>query len=331
MRRTLLHVAAMIGMLLVLAGTCSAYYDPTSGRFLSPDPLGHEASMDLYSYANGDPINECDPDGRFGKNSTSPQLSMNWDGSYSDVLKPVIDPLKAQAAIDSGNNPEGWARQQYYAEILRMAVSAVPVVPLFTSYVEAINGRDLFTGERISRGDALLNFGLSAVGTLGMANIGVRSAPLQSSLAPRSAASIELPTFSRGPTVGPTQLEFPFMKDIPVVAPPRVGGVAFRAFGADARGFRPSWSPQNPLSVPNYAEGVGLPSRKGFLGYSGGAYNSGGFVAEGTILDTMGVSVRMGRPLHGRTGGLVPEWAFPLPEQQIRIDRVYGVNPPLNP
>lgn len=43
------------------------YYDPVGGRFLSPDPLGHEASMDLYSYAKGDPINFCDPDGRFGK------------------------------------------------------------------------------------------------------------------------------------------------------------------------------------------------------------------------------------------------------------------------
>jgi len=40
------------------------YYEPNSGRFISTDPLGHEASMDLYSYANGDPINMADPDGR---------------------------------------------------------------------------------------------------------------------------------------------------------------------------------------------------------------------------------------------------------------------------
>ena len=37
------------------------------GEFLSPDPLGHAASMDLYSYCNGDPVNGLDPDGRFGK------------------------------------------------------------------------------------------------------------------------------------------------------------------------------------------------------------------------------------------------------------------------
>ena len=40
------------------------YYDPQTGRFLCPDPYGHAASMDLYSYCNGDPINGIDPTGR---------------------------------------------------------------------------------------------------------------------------------------------------------------------------------------------------------------------------------------------------------------------------
>ena len=40
------------------------YYEPTSGRFLSPDPMGHAASMSLYDFANGDPVNGFDPDGR---------------------------------------------------------------------------------------------------------------------------------------------------------------------------------------------------------------------------------------------------------------------------
>ncbi len=39
------------------------------GKFLSADPLGHAASMDLYSYCNGDPVNGLDPDGRIGKNA----------------------------------------------------------------------------------------------------------------------------------------------------------------------------------------------------------------------------------------------------------------------
>ena len=40
------------------------YYDPEHGRFISPDPLGHEATLDLYSFADGDPVNYFDPDGR---------------------------------------------------------------------------------------------------------------------------------------------------------------------------------------------------------------------------------------------------------------------------
>ncbi len=40
------------------------YYEPTSGRFLSADPLGHAASMSLYDFCNGDPLNRFDADGR---------------------------------------------------------------------------------------------------------------------------------------------------------------------------------------------------------------------------------------------------------------------------
>ena len=40
------------------------YYEPGSGRFLSPDPAGHGSSMSLYDYAGGDPVNNTDSDGR---------------------------------------------------------------------------------------------------------------------------------------------------------------------------------------------------------------------------------------------------------------------------
>ena len=40
------------------------YYEPTSGRFLSADPMGQAASPSLYDFAHGDPVNYFDPTGR---------------------------------------------------------------------------------------------------------------------------------------------------------------------------------------------------------------------------------------------------------------------------
>jgi len=52
------------------------YYDPANGRFLSPDPISFPFCLDLYAYANGDPINNVDPDGRFAT-------------AIYDVVKPI--------------------------------------------------------------------------------------------------------------------------------------------------------------------------------------------------------------------------------------------------
>jgi RHS repeat-associated protein len=66
------------------------YYDPVAGRFLSADPAGFEGSTwDLYSFANNDPINQFDPDGRFGKGMAYGIGDVMEGGSYySSYLNP---------------------------------------------------------------------------------------------------------------------------------------------------------------------------------------------------------------------------------------------------
>ena len=39
------------------------YYDPRTGRYLRPDPIGLDGGLNLYIYANANPINAIDPFG----------------------------------------------------------------------------------------------------------------------------------------------------------------------------------------------------------------------------------------------------------------------------
>ena len=74
------------------------HYDPTGGRFLSPDPMGHGVSMSLYDYAGGDPVNFVDPDGRL-KNGTIGNGQVIVEGiilPFGITAEATIAGLKAQ-------------------------------------------------------------------------------------------------------------------------------------------------------------------------------------------------------------------------------------------
>ncbi|MCS7063984.1 MAG: hypothetical protein NZM04_08100 [Methylacidiphilales bacterium] len=69
------------------------YHYPTA-RVLAADPLGHASDMSLYSYANNDPVNGVDPDGRCAKqvpsytgNFVSPLPVMNYIPKSNEIFK----------------------------------------------------------------------------------------------------------------------------------------------------------------------------------------------------------------------------------------------------
>jgi RHS repeat-associated protein len=74
------------------------YYDPVAGRFISCDPLGHDADPSLYSFANGDPINYFDPDGRLGKQYND----FSYNGGFSGyALRHTADIFNQAASTSS--------------------------------------------------------------------------------------------------------------------------------------------------------------------------------------------------------------------------------------
>ena len=102
-------------------------YDPRAGRFISTDPAGHDGSLTLYDYANGDPVNYCDPDGRFGKRvvtgkATIDDLQTGLDiaglvpgvGEFADLANAGIyaikgDKVNTALSLASAIPIAGWA------------------------------------------------------------------------------------------------------------------------------------------------------------------------------------------------------------------------------
>ncbi len=54
------------------------WYDPETGRFLSEDPLGVDAGMNLYSFAGSDPVDGSDPTGLYRLGNVNVVGHTNW-------------------------------------------------------------------------------------------------------------------------------------------------------------------------------------------------------------------------------------------------------------
>jgi RHS repeat-associated protein len=63
---------------LLLLG--ARYYDPSTGRFLSPDPA--LAGMNLYDYCGGNPLSRCDPSGEQWRDKAGDTSTFGWWGWF---------------------------------------------------------------------------------------------------------------------------------------------------------------------------------------------------------------------------------------------------------
>jgi len=129
------------------------YYDAHIGRYISPDPLGFAAGLNLYAYANGDPINQIDPFGMStddNHNSSNPALAANGVngrvmGSNPTPTQLVDIPMPPEAPPPpAGIDGCGTAKL-----LGSMALDFVPVVSNIKSAIEAVTGEDKITGEKL--------------------------------------------------------------------------------------------------------------------------------------------------------------------------------------
>jgi len=165
------------------------YYEPNSGRFISADPLGHEASMDLYSYASGDPINMADPDGRFasgiyngvGNNGNIGISSPSSNSFYTGNIIGAAFGGYAQGLGQGAQNVSGYTRYQEHltmfdGDVYNAANAAWnPAYLAATGFYQAGTGTGLAPSnigtqlDWVGRGIAGAEGVLGTVGTVGLA------------------------------------------------------------------------------------------------------------------------------------------------------------------
>jgi RHS repeat-associated protein len=108
------------------------YYDPVAGAFISTDPLGHAECMDLYSYADGDPVNYSDPTGRgmqiHSASSTNP---ISVGGGNHNTLTSIAGTFQPEMP-DLNPYPKSFgdrALDYSFAAFELMAIEAMYAVP----------------------------------------------------------------------------------------------------------------------------------------------------------------------------------------------------------
>ncbi len=177
------------------SGLCwlgARYYDPLAGRFMSADPLGHEASWDLYSFCSGDPLKRFDPTGRFGKSVSGSSGGvdgdlcggsragcggigptwfdrMNQEQAFSDYWRSYYETEADMFQMRYGAYFQ--AETPTWGDFFSSALNMTPFVGAFKMWIEGgFTGKDMVTGQWLDRSGWETFFGSAgnALGSLSL-------------------------------------------------------------------------------------------------------------------------------------------------------------------
>jgi RHS repeat-associated protein len=87
------------------------YYDPTTGRFLTRDPIGYAGGINLYSYVTNNPTNYADPSGLTGE-----ELVLPVAGALGGGAAAAAAPYIAVGAAYAGLLYLAWQGGEWLAE-----------------------------------------------------------------------------------------------------------------------------------------------------------------------------------------------------------------------
>jgi hypothetical protein len=126
--------------------------------------------MDLYNYANGDPINHIDPDGRFAR-LVGGAISGLFEFAGMFTEHRYINPgftigANSFGVVDSFDDRNTAGR------VISTGLNMIPVIGTVKSFIELSTGEDMVTGQRVSQGQAAFNVLASS---LPAASMGVKA------------------------------------------------------------------------------------------------------------------------------------------------------------